>query len=594
MANWSPSDLGANLAAWYDANVSGSVSVSGGFVTAWADQSGNSKNLTPTSSTNLVYSATSLSTSKPGITFDGSNGFTNSSFGIGSGVKISAFAAAQMNFSTIGSYGRLVSIAQTGQADFNGGSAGDIPLLREGNSARISTWGISPSVDQTTNVAFVTSGMNYGSSAENRVNGASQNIAGYTYGAFTADKLGIGYGVDGVGSAWGGVVSEVVVIKTDPTANITVGQGSFKIYEVIEGYLAWKWGTVSTLDAGHPFKSAAPTAASSGITGTFTGTEGADVAALAGKVAVKGTIAATEGADAAALTGKVAVRGTIAATEGADVGALAGKVAVRGTITATEGADTGSLSGTVLVQGTIAATEGADTASITGTVLVQGALAATEGADTSAWSGSATNDRTGTLAATEGADSASLTGTVLVQGTLGATEGADSSTWSGTTFPEPVVPPQEPNGAGLIEPRLNLPDWLKPRPFRPEPPPAPIVGSANSGQAAQSASGRMRPSVAAKAFSEEVHEQAAADIGMAIAAGVASAQFRQPSFGNANLNVRGSVNSKQGETECDVVLNVGIVFRAKSGGEQIVPTYDGGDCASESFVPMDQAPELVP
>ena len=28
----------------------------------------------------------------------------------------------------------------------------------------------------------------------------------------------------------------------------------------IEGYLAWKWGLQSTLPAGHPFKTAAPTA----------------------------------------------------------------------------------------------------------------------------------------------------------------------------------------------------------------------------------------------------------------------------------------------------------------------------------------------
>jgi hypothetical protein len=26
----------------------------------------------------------------------------------------------------------------------------------------------------------------------------------------------------------------------------------------LEGYLAWKWGTVATLDAGHPYKSAPP------------------------------------------------------------------------------------------------------------------------------------------------------------------------------------------------------------------------------------------------------------------------------------------------------------------------------------------------
>lgn len=253
---WTPASI--PTIAWYDARATTDITIAGGFVTSWADKSGNGKTLTPTSAANLVYGATSLSTLKPGITFDGTNGFTCANLNAGN-VKISAFAAAQMNFANITTYGRLVSLAQTGQSDFNGAAAGDIPLLREANSARVSTWGTTPSIDQTTNVAFVTSGMNYSTFAENRVNGTSQTAASYTYGTFTADKLGIGYGVDGVGSPWGGVISEVVVIATDPTATITVAEGTYALYLVIEGYLAWKWGTQASLAVGHPFAAGAPT-----------------------------------------------------------------------------------------------------------------------------------------------------------------------------------------------------------------------------------------------------------------------------------------------------------------------------------------------
>jgi len=48
-----------------------------------------------------------------------------------------------------------------------------------------------------------------------------------------------------------GVISEVVMYNT--ALNTTQRQK-------IEGYLAWKWGLQSTLPAGHPFKTAAPTA----------------------------------------------------------------------------------------------------------------------------------------------------------------------------------------------------------------------------------------------------------------------------------------------------------------------------------------------
>jgi hypothetical protein len=57
-----------------------------------------------------------------------------------------------------------------------------------------------------------------------------------------------------VGAGFGGAsfflgeIAELVVFSGENNTN----------RQLIEGYLAWKWNTVSTLDAGHPYKSSQP------------------------------------------------------------------------------------------------------------------------------------------------------------------------------------------------------------------------------------------------------------------------------------------------------------------------------------------------
>ena len=125
-----------------------------------------------------------------------------------------------------------------------------------------------------------------------------------------------------------------------------------------------------------------------GVSGSLTGTEGADAASIAGDVIVSGSASGTDGADIAAFTGDVIVSGTLAATDGADTASLAGTVAfhvISGSLDGTEGADTAGLVGTVLVSGGLAADDGADSAEFAGNVSlapVSGSLEATEGADT--------------------------------------------------------------------------------------------------------------------------------------------------------------------------------------------------------------------
>jgi hypothetical protein len=61
----------------------------------------------------------------------------------------------------------------------------------------------------------------------------------------------IGFSAGGSGNrSWFGGWSEAIALGTDATTDIR---------QKLEGYLAWKWGTQTSLAIGHPYKSAAPT-----------------------------------------------------------------------------------------------------------------------------------------------------------------------------------------------------------------------------------------------------------------------------------------------------------------------------------------------
>ena len=88
-----------------------------------------------------------------------------------------------------------------------------------------------------------------GTNATLRING-TQNFTTATSNALEIDRLGLKW--DGVTSVttWNGEIAEIVMISNLSTSDRAK----------MEGYLAWKWGLEANLDAGHPYKSAPPTA----------------------------------------------------------------------------------------------------------------------------------------------------------------------------------------------------------------------------------------------------------------------------------------------------------------------------------------------
>lgn len=116
-STWKPSDLGADLLGYWDAEVFASLTLAGSLVNAWADQVGGYSLAQTIGSLKPIYSATSLN-GRPGVTFDGTDDYLLSallpaSFPVGAGacemwgLTSQDFAAAQTGNQTIITYGDL-------------------------------------------------------------------------------------------------------------------------------------------------------------------------------------------------------------------------------------------------------------------------------------------------------------------------------------------------------------------------------------------------------------------------------------------------------------------------------------------------------
>lgn len=242
--------------------------------------------------------------------------------------------------------------------------------------------------------------------------------------AFNTTRLSVGATLQTTpGMGWEGYIGEIVAL--DVTASTADRQ-------LAEGILAWKWGSVARLPVGHPYKSAAPTVATSGggpSSLSISATETLrDTAALTVKPVVTASVSATEQTrDTAAFTIKPPVRFSVVSTETQrDTAALTVKPVVSLSFGATDQRDTAALTTTVRVSTSLSATETLrDTASFVAKNEVRTSVSATETqTDTASVSfGAALPTRSISLSATEQQrDTASVTLKPVVTTSISATE----------------------------------------------------------------------------------------------------------------------------------------------------------------------------
>jgi hypothetical protein len=244
---WTPAQM--TTLAWYDAKGGTYITQTGGLVDQWDDRSGNTRHLAQTGAARPTYAADTVS-------FDGLAQFlvNNLPFMYANG-NLSVSCVAAVN--TTGTDRRLVSERSTTstnpfygfechntdasqmcmfiRTDGNVTIRNHTPLSNTGafnNTQRIYVWGDT------------------GSRVMGYFNSAGAVHADYTRsGTITPTRFGMGGTVGATPGAF---------LDCDVNELIITSFMDDQLRQLMEGYLAWRWGLQALLPASHPFASCEP------------------------------------------------------------------------------------------------------------------------------------------------------------------------------------------------------------------------------------------------------------------------------------------------------------------------------------------------
>ena len=200
----------------------------GSTLATWIDKSGNGYNGTATGTPTYTPS---------GITFNGAQRYST---------NYTSFAAAESIFVvytlTTNTQSALLATNSSGGRDFQSYTASQGPSIAKSGIS----WAIYGAYPVTTGQAYIAEGF-YDSSGTSVLVTGNASASNTTNPAFTAGTSWIGATYNGYNI--NGMISEVIVYNSV----ISTSQR-----QIVEGYLAWKWGIQANLPVGHPYFSAAP------------------------------------------------------------------------------------------------------------------------------------------------------------------------------------------------------------------------------------------------------------------------------------------------------------------------------------------------
>jgi len=260
-APWTPADI--TTALWLDAADASTITESGGAVSQWDDKSGNARHFSQGIAANRPTVNSTAINGKPVLIFDG----INDSLAAGSAViptthslfivfvpTIESTANVLIGQWASGQNGRLlISCNQncegsnaSGRLNFFNASA------TQGGCSAGGGLGFAADVSITNTATLVESISTTGSENwklfKNGTEWDSATITIVYQGVNTA--LGT-TSANGTSLYYDGQIAEIVLTASA----LPLGDR-----QKVEGYLAHKWGLTANLPAGHPYKSAAPTA----------------------------------------------------------------------------------------------------------------------------------------------------------------------------------------------------------------------------------------------------------------------------------------------------------------------------------------------
>lgn len=229
---WTPSQI--STALWLDAADASTIVLNGSTVSQWNDKSGNDFHLSQaTAADQPAYEATGFN-GLPTVNWAAINHALRTSMSLPA-TDLNLFCAADSNSLTQSTY--ILDI-------------------------------------ETARRVFTTSGQIFSGSwnpATSSITGAGQRIYGFTTGPTNQIIYENGTAKSTLAPIPAGVVSGIVALGNRFGANSFGMNGKMSEFvfvsgtlsttdrQKLEGYLAWKWGLVNSLPAGHPYKDAPPT-----------------------------------------------------------------------------------------------------------------------------------------------------------------------------------------------------------------------------------------------------------------------------------------------------------------------------------------------
>jgi hypothetical protein len=242
--SWTPAALGASLALWLDADDASTLTLNGSTVSQWNDKSGNARHVSQATAANQPTLTASGLNGKPVVTFDGVNDrLVTASTTLGITNSASLIVVAQPSSRTPPEQGIAGSDSLTNRFGL---------FITGSNAMRWNpiSGGSTVQAISVTGAQILVGTAQSGNSALFR-NGTS--IATGTAATATMENTPFNIGNMLPGTTlphFSGPIAEVLVL---PSSLSTTDR------QLLEGYLAWKWGLEASLPAGHPFRNTPPT-----------------------------------------------------------------------------------------------------------------------------------------------------------------------------------------------------------------------------------------------------------------------------------------------------------------------------------------------
>jgi hypothetical protein len=231
-----PPDQAVGVMAWFDASDASTVTQSAGAVSAWADRSGFMNNATQTTPGNRPTVVTAAQNGRDLVRFASGGGqWLNLPTLTPRAILVAGRKQASGNYNVI--------IGRSGASDsyLAFGTSGGLgnAIAQNGSGAAL-----SPAASEA--AWQVLGGVDTGSTITAYRNGAAGSAVTTGGAVWTVDGIAVN---PTAGFRLAGDLGEVVLFDRVPTVADR---------QLMEGYLAWKWGSQASLVSGHPYASASP------------------------------------------------------------------------------------------------------------------------------------------------------------------------------------------------------------------------------------------------------------------------------------------------------------------------------------------------